>query len=56
MTKGFRSTGLVVLCIVLLRSLLLAQAPHGGAGVALQPGPNVNAAGGIVNPGIRRRS
>ena len=41
----------MVLCIVLLPPLLGAQAPHGGAGVALQPGPNVNAAGGIVNPG-----
>ena len=51
MTKGFRSTVLVLLCIVVLRPLLGAQAPHGGAGVALQPGPNVNAAGGIVNPG-----
>ena len=51
MTKRFASALLVAVCIVSLHALLSAQAPHGGAGVTLQPGPNVNAAGGIVNPG-----
>ena len=51
MTKRVASAPLVALCLVLLHAALTAQSPHGGAGVPLQPGPNVNAAGGIVNPG-----
>ncbi len=51
MTKRFVSALLVSLGLLCGHPLLQAQAPHGGAGVALQPGPNVNAAGGIVNPG-----
>ena len=42
---------LFISCLISLDALLTAQAPHGGAGTKLQPGPNVNAAGGIVNPG-----
>jgi hypothetical protein len=51
MTRGFRTTVIAGICVASLRALLSAQAPHGGANVPLQPGPNVNAAGGIVNPG-----
>jgi len=42
---------LVATCLISLDALVTAQAPHGSAGTKLQPGPNVNAAGGIVNPG-----
>jgi Bacterial Ig-like domain (group 3)/Lectin C-type domain len=51
MTKRFVYLVLFVLCLTSLPALLTAQGPHGGAGTKLQPGPNVNAAGGIVNPG-----
>jgi len=32
-----------------MHALVGAQSPHGGAGTTLQPGPNVNAAAGIVD-------
>ena len=51
MPKRFASVLFAALCVFSLHGWLQAQAPHGGSGVALQPGPNVNAAGGIVNPG-----
>ncbi|MBA2306069.1 MAG: hypothetical protein H0W08_26050 [Acidobacteria bacterium] len=51
MRQRFASALLVVFCVASLHALLSAQAPHGGAGARLQPGPNINAAGGIVNPG-----
>ena len=51
LTKRFVSALLVSLCFLCGHPLLQAQSPHGSAGEALQPGPNVNAAAGIVEPG-----
>ena len=45
-----RALLLVVLILSMCAVIGAQQSPHGGANVKPQPGPNVNAAAGIVNP------